>query len=172
MQHRRSQLPADALAERELADRRADERIEVERLTERGQGLAVAVRGHAVHVPEQLQRVDERQIPPELDPLAEHHPHPPRQRDALVPRHQTAHRHAAGRRHEDPRQHLDGGRLAGAVRPDVAEDRPALDREGQILDGVDGDALATEPSTRTVDDEVLGHTLELDERHRYPPALW
>ena len=43
VQHRRGQLAADALPERQLAHRRAQERVEVEHLAEARQALAVPV---------------------------------------------------------------------------------------------------------------------------------
>src|SRR5262249_17856357 len=61
----------------------------------------------------------------------------------------------AGRRQE-PTEHLDRRRLAGAVRPEEAEDLPPLDRHREIADGVE----RPETPAETIggdDGEVLAH---------------
>ena len=83
VEHRRRQLAADALAERQLANRGVEERIELEHLPESREVGAVTLGGDAVDVPQQLERVVEREVPPELDPLSEHRADPPRELDAL-----------------------------------------------------------------------------------------
>jgi hypothetical protein len=165
VQHRRGQLAADALAERELSHRHLQERVEVEHLAEAGELRAIALGGDVVDVAQQLERVDERQVPPELDALPEHRADPPCELDPLLRRRQARDRDAAGRRHEDPRQHLDRRRLAGAVRAEVPEQLAALDAERDVVDRVDDDALAAE--TPAADDEALREPLDLD----HPPAL-
>ena len=83
MQHRRGQLASHALAERELSHRHLEELIEVEHLAKAREVLPVAIVGHLVDVTEELERVGERQVPPELHSLAEHHADAARQLDAL-----------------------------------------------------------------------------------------
>src|SRR5688572_20450018 len=83
---------------------------------------------------QELERVGERQVPPELDALAEHHADAPGQLDALARRLEAGYRDTAGRRHEDARQHLHRRRLAGAVRADVADERAGLDLEADVVD--------------------------------------
>ena len=47
-------------------------------------------------------------------------------------------------RHQDPGEHLDGGRLSGAVGPDVADHLPLPDAKRNPVDGPQGAVLAEE----------------------------
>jgi hypothetical protein len=71
VQQRRRQLAAHPLAERELPHRRVEERPQLEQLRERGEVAPVPLRRDAVDVAEQLERVAQRQVPPELHALAD-----------------------------------------------------------------------------------------------------
>ena len=83
--------------------------------------LAVLRLGQPVDLLEQAERLDDRDVPPELRPLAEDHADRRDVAGALAVRHEAvAHDLARGRR-QDAGQHLDRGRLAGAVGPDVAD---------------------------------------------------
>ena len=89
VQHRSGQLTADSLAQRELAHRGLKEGIDVQHLSEPHQVPPVAVRRDLVDVAQQVERVLERQVPPELDALAEHRAdlarEPTRRRDGSKP---------------------------------------------------------------------------------------
>ena len=64
------------------------------------------------------------------------------------------------RREDEPHQHLDGGRLAGAVRPDEAEDLALLDREREVVDGVDrGGRRPRTPSSAPSGPGVVAHDM-------------
>ena len=56
---------------------------------------------------------------------------------------------------QQPAHHADGGRLAGAVRAEKAEDLPALDREA---DAIDGDEAAELPRQIADDDGLPGRS--------------
>ena len=70
---------------------------------------------------QQLERVTQREVPPQLTALPEDHAHPPGERTAAAPGSSPADSHVAGCRHEHAGEHLDGGGLPRAVRPDVAD---------------------------------------------------
>ena len=90
----------------------------------------VAVGRHAVDVAQQLERVEQRQVPPELRALPEDDADPPRQlRSAARAGLEPGDRDAPAGRHEDAGQHLDRRRLAGPVRADVADHLARARRE-------------------------------------------
>ena len=165
MEHCRGQLAADALAERQLTDRCVQERIEVEHVAEAREVRPVALGGDLVDVAQQLEGVDERQVPPELHALPEHRADPARELDPPSRRVEPRDRDSSRRRHEDTGQHLDRRRLAGPVRAEVAEQLAALDVERDVLDRIDGHALA--PEAAPAHHELLREVLDLD----HPPAL-
>jgi hypothetical protein len=68
-------------------------------------------------------------------------------------------------RHEDPDQHLHRRRLAGAVRPQVAEQLALLDAKGDVTHGLDGAPAA--PEAAVAQDELFAKPLDLD--HPPPP---
>ena len=123
VQERRREVAPHPLAQRQLSHRGIHERPEVEQFRRLVEVVAKAVRRHLVHVLEQLQRLGERQVPPELGALAEDHTDLLGELAALAP---TACirppwlRHCD--RHQDAGQHLDRGRFPGAVWADVAHD--------------------------------------------------
>ena len=165
VQHRRRQLAADALSERELAYRRLQERVEIEYLAKALETRAIAPGRHAVDMAQELERVDQRQVPPQLHALSEHRADAFRELDPPARRLEPCHRDSTGRGHEDAGQHLDRGRLAGAIRAEVAEQLAALDAERDVLDRIDDNALAAEAPA--AHDELLREVLDLD----HPPAL-
>ena len=145
VQHRRGQLAADALAERELPHGRVQERVEVEHLAEAREVLAVAVgreRGRCAAAA----RTSRSAAGPTRAGCAGRTSTPIRRassmrcRDGSSPATRT--RPADGTRM--PGQHLDRRRLAGAVRAEVAEQLAALDAEGDAVDRVDDTPLAPE----------------------------
>ncbi len=165
VEHRGGQLAADPLAERQLAHRRLQERVEVEHLPKPREVRAVALGRHLVDVAQQVERVLQREVPPELDALAEHRADLPGELDPAPRRVEPADRDPPGRGDEDAGQHLDRRRLAGAVRPEVAEQLAALDLEGDLVHRLDDGPLAAEPPAPN--DEALAELLDLD----HPPAL-
>ena len=87
-------------------------------------------RRDAVDVAQQVERVAQRQVPPELRALAEDDADPAGELDrGCATGSRPGDPEPARRRHEDAGEHLDRRRLAGAVRADVADHLAALDLE-------------------------------------------
>ena len=138
---------AHALAQRQLAHRRLEERAEIE---DRRQGLrpsAVRPGLDLVHPAEEREGVPRRQLIPELRPLPEDRPDAERQRAALARGHETEHPGVSRVGMEHARQHLQRRRLAGAVGSD----------EGDALAGLDGERQPVDRHDRvcTRDEEIL-----------------
>ena len=79
---------------------------------------------HAVNRGEQVEAFDHRQVPPQLCALAEDHADTRDVAFPVLPRREPIDFAAAGARRQDAGEDLDGGRLAGAVGTDEAEQRP------------------------------------------------
>ncbi len=86
----------------------------------------------AVDRAQELERFDEREIPIKLTALSEDHADVSSVFLAVFPRHEAGNAHFARGRNEDPRQHLDGRRLAGTVRADVADQLSRFERERDV----------------------------------------
>jgi hypothetical protein len=95
--------------------------------------------------------------------LAEDDPDPPSERDPLARRLESGDRDPARARYEDPGEHLHRRRLAGAVRADVPEHRPRLDREADVVDRADDATLAAEATALDAHAERLLDVLEGDD---------
>ena len=127
----------------------------------------MALRGHAVDVAQQVEAVAQREVPPQLGALAEHHADATGELGALAARFESVDADVARRGHEDAREHLDGGRLPGTVRADVAHHGPALDLQIDAADGHapprDG-AAPDRPCACTTNG--LGEPCDVDDRIR------
>src|SRR5437588_9860452 len=88
---------------------------------------------YAIEVPQQAQRIDEGQIPPELRALAEDHPYVSRQFTSLQQRIQSRHAHLSAAGHEDTGQHLDCRAFASAIWSDEANHFSALNGEREVM---------------------------------------
>jgi hypothetical protein len=110
-------------------------------------------------VADDLERPLQREVPPQLGPLAEHHPDAAGQPAPLAPGHEAVDRHVAGRRHQQAAHHLDGGGLAGAVGAGVADERALLDPEVHAVHA----GHPTVPGA-----ELLAQPLDLDDRPGRP----
>ena len=123
---------------------------------------------HAVHVAQQVEAVAQREVPPQLRPLPEHHADaagPARCADRLGSRPSTRTRPAG--RHEDAGEHLDRRGLPGAVRADVADHRPrARSRRSMPATAVTCSRRRRTPSGLAVHVEGLGQALHVDDRRR------
>ena len=135
VQQRGGDVAAHPLAEAELAHRGVELVAEVEQVDEPVEVLAVARRRDAVHLLEQVERVAQREVPPQRRALAEDDPDATRELDAVAARVEAGHPHLPTGRHEDAGQHLDGRRLPGAVGPDVADHLAGIDGERQVVHG-------------------------------------
>ena len=125
-------------------------------------------RRHPVDVAQQLERVAQRQIPPQLRPLAEHDADAQREARTVGHRPETAHAHRAAARRQHAGHHLERGRLAGAVRADVADHLAAIDREIDAVDRRDRPARTAEPPGLLGDRELLAQLARLDDRGHDP----
>ncbi len=146
VQHRRGDLAAHPLAERELTHRRAQQMLDPQKADHPVAAAAIGGLGHAVDVAQQVEAFGHRKVPPELGALAEHHPDPRHMRDPVAPGHKAADIADAGIGRQDAGKDLDGRRLAGAVRPDEAQQFAGLQRETDALQRLDGAVSAMEQS--------------------------
>ncbi|HEX8582057.1 MAG TPA: hypothetical protein VF640_07005 [Acidimicrobiales bacterium] len=160
-----------ALPEGQLPHRRVEERRHVEQVDERVEVLAVAVLGHPVDPAEQLEGVEEGQVPPQLGALAEHHADAAGEGDPFPLRVDPGHPHPPARREQDAGQHLDRRRLPGPVGPDVADDVALADGQRDAVDGAHLLPATAHPTDPGVADERLRHVLELDDGHAQLPVL-
>ena len=79
MQERGREVTPHALTQRELTHRHVEQRSEIEQFREPLEVRAVPPLLHAIDVPQQIERLPERQIPPQLRSLAEHGADPQRE---------------------------------------------------------------------------------------------
>src|SRR5262245_3228604 len=84
---------------------------------------------------QQFERLDQRQIPPELGALPEDDADAPGQQAPLLPGHQPGHRHASAAWHQNAGEHFNGGTFAGTVWPNIADYFTGRDTEGDVIDG-------------------------------------
>ena len=91
VQKRRRQIASHSLPERQLPYRRVKKPAEVHKRHHLIQVAPVRVRRDTVYLPQQFKRLDDRQVPPQLCPLAEYHPEPPDRLYALLPRDKPQH---------------------------------------------------------------------------------
>jgi hypothetical protein len=99
-----------------------------------GEVAPVDRRRDAVQPGDQLERLGEGEVPPELAALAEDDADVERVALALPPGDQAVHFDLPGGRHQDAGQHLDRGGLAGAVGAEVADQLALLDVEADAVD--------------------------------------
>jgi hypothetical protein len=103
--------------------------------------IPVALPGQLVHGGENLERVDQRQIPIQLAALPVHDADVVGILCTVLVRHEAIDLDRPGRWIEDAGQELDRGRLARAVRPEIADDLALLDLKAYAVDGLDGPVL-------------------------------
>ena len=162
VQERGGDVAAHPLAEAELPDRDVEQVAEAEQLDELRQVGSVPLGVGPVDLLQQVEGVAQRQVPPQRGALAEDHADPAGQLGALAAGVDARDADRAGGRHQDAGEHLDRGRLAGAVRADVADHLAGLDLEAQLLHGLDVGPAA--------DPEGAGQPGDLDEGHRSAPG--
>ena len=126
------ELGAHALAERELADGLGQQRFEAQQGHELVAPATIALGRDPVDVGQQIEAVEDRQVPPELAALAEHHADPGHMAETILVGHEASDFDPPAGRPQDPRQDLDGRRLARAVRPDEGEQLAGLEAEGEV----------------------------------------
>ena len=172
VEERRREVPAHTLAEAQLTHRRLDEFVEAEDLPESPQVASVSIGRDPVHPGHEIERLDQRQVPPQLAALAEHHPDIQRVFLPAPPWHQACDFEGAGCRDQDAGQHLDRGRLACAVGTDIPDQLSALHGEGDAVDRGRRVVLACEQGAQRPErsplaprgTERLGESIDPDDR--------
>jgi hypothetical protein len=170
VQQRRGDLAAHPLAQRQLPHRHVEEPVEPQHLGAPLQPCALLRFGDAVDRSEQLEAVAQRQVPPQLAALAEHHAEPAGELAPLPGGVQAADLEPARGGHEDAGQHLDRRRLARAVRPE--ETHGFTGRDAQV-DVAHRDHAA--PRAPATDRELPTQPFRLDDGVRdgaHDPAPW
>src|SRR5205085_5986285 len=119
---------AHALAQAELADRCVENRVQLQQVDQLVARAFVSCLRDPIDVAQQLERFDRGQVPPQLRALSEYYADLSHMRDPLAPRHPAQYLAAPAIRYENPRESLNGSGLAGAVRPDVSDKLPGLQR--------------------------------------------
>ncbi len=97
-------------------------------------------------MPEQVEAVPQRQVPPQRRALSEDHPQAMGQLHPLPGRIKTADPDAAGGGRQDSDEHFDGRGLAGAVRAQIPDHLAGPDAEGQIGYGRHVHSFAAKPA--------------------------
>src|SRR5258707_1014941 len=102
-----------------------------------------------VNVPQQIESVGDRQVPPQLGALAEHHSDPRNVTDSIAPRREAIH-FASAREWlaESPKKFFGGG-FSCAVRSDESEQLAAFEREADSLERLDDAIAALEQTLNT-----------------------
>ena len=135
MQERAAQLCPHPLAEAQLPERGPKEPAKVEGFRELAEPFFVIVFRDPVDVPEQAVAVEDRDVPPELHPLAEDHANAADVAFPVFPRDLAVHQRLAAVRRENAGEDLDRRGFAGAVRADIADQLALPDVEGNALQG-------------------------------------
>ena len=82
--------------------------------------------------------VQQRHVPPQLCPLAEHYADVAHMLLPVLPGNPAAHGHRSALRNQDPGEDLDCRGLPGTVRADISYQFPFFDLEGNVLQRVHG----------------------------------
>src|SRR4029078_8165371 len=130
-------LDLHPLPERQVPHRLRDEGAEVEELDALVAGPPEVVRMDEVERAEQLVRIECRQVPLELFPVAHHHRDLAEVRGLAARWHMPEHPDLPGRWVQQPAEHLQGRRLAGAVRPEEPDNLARRDVEADPVDRMD-----------------------------------
>ncbi len=170
------QIATHALAERELPHRCIQELVQPEQLAKEPEIGPVASLRNAVDVAEQIERIPQRQVPPQLGALAEHDADPLRYSRATAMRGEAEYLRPTGARDQDAGQHLDGRRLAGAIRSKTGDHLAGLNGERHAGDGVD--LAQVRPDQRPDRPQHAGRAARHAERpgevftSNHEPVLW
>ena len=132
MQQRPAQLRAHPLPQRQLPQRRLHDVPQVQRRRQLVQPPPIAPLVNAVNVAQEVERIANRHVPPELHPLPEHRAEAAHMCLPLRPRRAPIHRTAAACRRQNARHQLDERAFARAVRPNQPDEFPAPNAEGYV----------------------------------------
>lgn len=119
-------------AERQVLRRHVVDGAEIEDLSHELDSLALSGAGKAVDAREEIQVLQDAQIAVEGEFLR-HVAEPVARLGGVAPQIEAGDASFAGGRLQKPAQHLESGRLAGAVRPEQAENLTARDVEGDVV---------------------------------------
>jgi hypothetical protein len=153
------------LSERELADGRVEQRLQVHQRDELVALPAVRVGLDAVDRAQEIEGLHDGEIPPELRPLPEDDADVAHVARAVPPGDPAHHLAAPGLGDEDPGQDLDRRGLAGAVRADVADQLALPDAEADPVQRADlaGPAPREPPDRAPGPGPTLRHAERLDQ---------
>jgi hypothetical protein len=177
VEDRGGKVASHPLAETELPHRGLQEGLHIQQLDQHLPLTAEPLRLHPVHLANEVERLVQRQVPPELAALAEDDADVHRIGGAILPRHDSRNLAGSAGRDKDSRKHLDRGRLSGTVWPEIADDLTLIDGEGDILNGWRHYGFACKECTNTRESSGVlpGSTVFLDEMlgsdqgHHLPP---
>ena len=144
VQERGRDFTPHPLSERELPRGCFHDFSDLKKLRQAGQRFAVGMVVHTVDVPNQLEAVDDRHIPPELGTLAEYNADFPDMGCPFLPWDAPIDHALAAVRRQNAAHDFDGTAFSRPVRANVADHFPVTDGEGNVLQGVDGFILPAE----------------------------
>jgi hypothetical protein len=123
-------------------------RLHVQQIDELVQVAAVRRARQAVHLTDELERVDQRQVPPQLGALAEDHADIQRVAFALARRDQSRDFNLAAIGQQDACQELDRGRLTGGILADVTDALAFFDVKRDVVERADYFGVAPKQPTQ------------------------
>ena len=137
------------LAQRQFADRPAQQAMDVEHLGQAVAGFLELLRVDVIDMLVQPKRLGGRQVPPELVFLAHHQGEAAAVGVFAFPGHVAHHRRRAAGGGEHAGEQLERGRLARPVGPQKGDEFARLDRQINARDGLDGPEIAMkQPANR------------------------
>lgn len=174
MEQRRSEVAAHALTEAKLSHRNVEQGLQIEGRDELIPRSGVVVQWHSVYVTEQIEGLDDREVPPQLGTLAEDHADVSNVGYAVLPGNAAKDLAPAGVGDQNAGDDFDGCRLSGSVRANVTHELARLDCERYPIEGLDRSAapahhsLEGAPDTRHALGDVEAFYEILDDYLRHP----
>jgi hypothetical protein len=165
VQQGRGQFPAHPLSQGQLPHGNVQKGIHVEQVPAPPKAGSVFEGVDPIDVPQQVKRVAQRQIPPQLSSVSKHDTDAAREFDALRDRRQPAHAHGAARRREHTGQHLERGGLARAVGAQISHHLTPLDHEVDAVDRGHNALLAAQHALSHAHVELLAQSRSFDDLH-------
>jgi len=170
----RDQLHLHPLTERQLADHDVELRPHVEEVDELVERLLVLAAVEPVDVPQEQERLDRGQVPPELVLLAQHEGEQPAVGVLALRRVEAGHPRPARRRVDQAGEHFQRRGLAGAVGAEEADELALGDGEADVVRRADLLELAPEQALHAapeagllfVGPEDAREMLDFDHRRR------